>query len=74
MTEIKELLALKVTPNQPCIDVVHQIDAKAREVKAKIAHLQAIQRTLQKMKGSCEGRCSVSDCPILESLDSERHS
>ena len=29
------------------------------------------QRTLQKMKGSCKGRCSVSDCPTLESLDSE---
>ena len=74
LTEIKELLALKVTPNQPCIDVVHQIDAKAREVKAKIAHLQAIQRTLQKMKASYEGRCSVSDCPILECLGSERPS
>ena len=74
LTEIKELLALKVTPNQPCIDVVHQIDAKALEVKAKIAHLQAIQRTLHKMKASCEGRCSVSECPILESLDSGRPS
>jgi DNA-binding transcriptional MerR regulator len=72
LTEIKELLALKVTPNQPCIDVVHQIEAKALEVKAKIMHLQAIYRTLHKMKGSCEGRCAVSDCPILESLDSER--
>ena len=74
LTEIKELLALKVTPNQPCIDVVRQIEAKALEVKAKIAHLQAIERTLRKMKASCEGRCAVSDCPILESLDSERPS
>src|ERR1700693_957912 len=41
LTEIKELLALKVTPNQPCIDVVHQIEAKAVEVKDKIAHLRA---------------------------------
>ena len=70
LTQIKELLALKVTPNQPCINVVHQIEAKALEVEAKIAHLQAIQRTLRKMKASCEGRCSVSECPILESLDS----
>src|SRR5258708_31183334 len=53
LTEIKELLALKVTPNQPCIDVVHQIDTKALEVRAKITHLQAIQRTLRKMKASC---------------------
>src|SRR6202162_5571264 len=41
LTEIKELLALRVAPNQPCIDVVHQIEAKALEVKDKIAHLRA---------------------------------
>ena len=74
LTEIKELLALKVTPNQPCIDVVRQIEAKEIEVKSKIVHLQAIQRTLRKMKASCEGRCSVSECPILESLDAKRPS
>lgn len=71
LTEIKELLAIKVTPNKPCIDVVHQIESKALEVKAKIAHLQAIERTLKNMKASCEGRCAVSECPILESLDSD---
>jgi Hg(II)-responsive transcriptional regulator len=74
LTEIKELLALKVAPNQPCIDVVRQIEAKAVEVKAKISHLQAIERTLRKMKASCNGRCSMSECPILESLDSGRPS
>jgi MerR family mercuric resistance operon transcriptional regulator len=74
LAEIKELLALKVMPNQPCIEVVHQIESKAVEVKAKITHLQAIYGTLRKMKSSCEGRCAVSDCPILESLDSERPS
>lgn len=74
LTEIKELLALKVAPNQACINVVRQIEAKAVEVKAKIAHLRAIERTLRRMKASCEGRCSVSECPILESLDSGRHS
>jgi len=74
LTEIKELLALKVAANHPCVDVVRQIEAKAAEVKAKIAHLRAIERTLRKMKASCEGRCSVSECPILESLDSGRSS
>ena len=71
LTEIKELLALKVAPNQPCIDVVHQIEAKALQVKSKIAQLRAIEHTLDNMKASCEGRCVVSECPILGSLDSE---
>lgn len=70
LSEIKELLALKVAPDQACIDVVHQLEAKALQVKAKIAHLQAIERTLVNMKRSCEGGCSMSECPILNSLGS----
>jgi MerR family mercuric resistance operon transcriptional regulator len=68
LTEIKELLTLKVGPDQPCFDVVHQLEAKTLEVKAKIAHLRGIERTLVNMKRSCEGRCSMSECPILKSL------
>ena len=67
--EVKELLALKVEPHKPCMDVVHQIKAKTIEVQAKITHLQAMKRTLGRMKASCDGRCTVSECPILESLD-----
>ncbi len=74
LTEIKELLALRVDPNQSCKDVVRQIEAKALEVKAKIGHLRAIARTLEKMKSSCDGRCSVGECLILESLNSRRPS
>lgn len=69
LSEIRELLAIKVDPHQPCTDVVHQIETKVREVRAKIAHLQAIRRALDTMKASCEGRCMVSECPILESFD-----
>jgi MerR family mercuric resistance operon transcriptional regulator len=70
LTEIKKMLALKVAPHQPCIDVVHQLQAKTLEVRAKIAHLRAIERTLVNLKDSCEGQCSMSECPILESLGS----
>ena len=71
LNEVRELLTLKVEPRQPCTEVVRQIEAKTREVKAKIAHLQAIERTLDQMNASCEGRCIVSECPILESLDAD---
>ena len=74
LAEIRELLHLKVDPDQLCTDVVTQIDAKTREVAEKIQHLEAIKRTLQRMKDSCDGQCAVSDCPILESLDTEHPS
>jgi hypothetical protein len=53
---------------------VQQIDSKLCEVNAKIAHLRAIQRTLRRMKASCDGHCATSECPILESLDAGRSS
>jgi Hg(II)-responsive transcriptional regulator len=74
LTEIRELLHLKVRPDELCTDVVTQIDAKTREVEEKIRHLEAIKRTLHRMKDSCHGQCAVSDCPILESLDTEHPS
>jgi MerR family transcriptional regulator, copper efflux regulator len=70
LAEIKELLSLRRDPDQLCTDVVHQIDVKTREVEEKIARLKAIRRALMRMRGSCEGACHVSECPILESLDS----
>jgi len=72
LSEIQELLQLKVDPDQLCGDVVRQIEAKTREVEQKIQHLQAIKRTLVRMKDSCDGHCTVTDCPILESLDTEQ--
>src|SRR4051794_16405994 len=41
LAEIRELLHLKVHPDQLCTDVVAQIDAKSREVEEKIRHLEA---------------------------------
>jgi MerR family copper efflux transcriptional regulator len=71
LAEIRELLHLKVDPDQLCTDVVAQIDGKTHEVEAKIRHLEAIKRTLTRMKDSCDGHCTVSECPILESLDTD---
>ena len=69
LAEIKELLALKLHPDQLCTDAVKSIEVKLQEVKEKIRQLRAIERTLTRMKDSCDGNRLVSDCAILESLD-----
>jgi MerR family transcriptional regulator, copper efflux regulator len=71
LAEIRELLDLRRDPEQLCTDAVGHVDAKLSEVEAKIRHLQAIKRALARLKNSCDGNCQVSDCPILESLDTE---
>src|SRR3954452_2690014 len=69
LSEIKELLALRLDPDQLCTEVIQQIYTKAKEVEAKILHLKAIRRALVRLKRSCDGACQMSECPILESLD-----
>lgn len=71
LAEIKELLAIRGNPDELCSDVVRQIDTKTQEVDKRIAHLKAIRRALMRLKNSCDGRCLTSECPILETLDTE---
>jgi MerR family copper efflux transcriptional regulator len=69
LAEIKELLAFKAPPDRSCAEAAKRIQDKLREIEEKIKDLRAIQRTLSRMKKSCEGHCLVSECPILESLE-----
>ena len=71
LAEIRELLALKVDPDQLCTDVVRQVEAKILDIDARIEYLQAMKRVLGQMKDSCSGNCAVADCPILESFETE---
>ena len=71
LAEIRELLHLKVEPEQLCTDVVRQVESKIVDIDARIQHLQAMKRVLRQLKDSCSGKCAVADCPILESFETE---
>lgn len=71
LAEIRELLALKVEPEQLCTDVVRQVESKIVDIDARIKHLQAMKRVLGQLKDSCSGNCAVAGCPILESFETE---
>ena len=71
LAEIRELLALKVDPDQLCTDVVRQVEGKIIDIDARIEHLQAMKRVLGQLKHSCSGNCAVADCPILDSFETE---
>ena len=71
LREIKELLALRATREAKCQDVRRQALHKIEEIDEKIRMLEAIKDVLRKLVKECAStRAPVSDCPILESLDS----
>ena len=69
LSEIKELLALRVAPGKSCADVRARAQAKIADVEQRIAQLDRMKRALAKLATACSGRGPTSDCPILEALE-----
>lgn len=72
LEEIKRLLALRAAPRARCADVrdyaIHKID----DIQEKIRRLKRMHRSLKKLLRECSGDLPVTECPILESLASEK--
>ncbi len=71
LEEILDLLTLRANPDTPCIEVRDRAVTKIDEVADKIRDLQRIKRALTKVAAQCTGQGPVSDCPILDVLESE---
>ncbi len=71
LSEISELLSLRVDPVSTCSDVRQQTESKIADVEEKIRVLQGIKTALEKLAASCVGTGPTSECPILEALDSQ---
>ena len=72
LRETRELLALRVDSKTTCADVREKAQGKIAAVEDKIHSLQAIRNALLRLTSACTGRGPVSECPILDSIDSER--
>jgi len=71
LSEISELLSLRVDPVSTCSDVRQQTESKIADVEEKIRVLKGIKTALEKLAASCVGTGPTSECPILEALDSQ---
>lgn len=72
LKEVKELLSLRVTPGAGCADVLNRARLKIRDIDEKIRALKGMRNALSNLMAECSGKGPVTDCPILESLDSEK--
>jgi len=71
LTEISELLAIRVKPGTKQADVRIRAEAKITDIDQKIRTLQAMKKSLRLLTERCEGCGPLTECPILESLDQE---
>ena len=73
LTEIKELLNLRLDPTTTCEDVRQVAEEKLRNVRAKIQSLQGIEMALGDLIGACAVGGPDGECPILEALEPDWH-
>ncbi len=68
LKEIQELLGLRVRHAAACDTVERKTRAKIGLVQQKIAGLQRVKRTLERLAAACAARRPTDECPILEAL------
>ena len=71
LREIQTLLSLQATPRAKCEDVRAYAEAKTREIDEKIRSLKTMQKALRSLIAECSGKVPVTQCPILDSLESQ---
>ena len=69
LSEIRELLELRLKKNASCTGIRDQALAKVDALNEKIRTLQAMRRALVKLAKACPIDGPVGECPILDALD-----
>ena len=71
LTEIGDLLSLRVSRGTTSRDIRARAKSKIADIEAKIKSLESMKKTLQKLTTVCDGCAPLAECPILDSLDRE---
>lgn len=71
LNDIKELLSLRADPEAGCAEVRACAEAKIKDIDAKIGALTAMKYALSTLVAACSGEGPLTDCPILESLETQ---
>jgi MerR family mercuric resistance operon transcriptional regulator len=71
LSEIRELLSLRIDPTSERSEVRRLAQAKIAGIESKIRTLNATKTALQHLTERCSRCGPANDCPILQSIDSE---
>lgn len=71
LSEIKELLELRLDEDTSCEQVRIKAESKLKEVKQKITDLNRIKKVLGQLIEDCKADGTTEDCVILNALEGE---
>ena len=71
LAEIRGLLAIRIDADRDSSEVRTLAQAKITDIEKKIQTLQRMKEVLGRITERCSGCGPTSECPILESIDSD---
>ena len=71
LSEIRELLAIRIDGDRTSSEVRALAEAKIMAIEEKMQTLQRMKQALGRITERCSGCGPASECPILESIDSD---
>jgi Hg(II)-responsive transcriptional regulator len=71
LSEIEDLLALRVGPGKSCAAAADTADRAMARVEEKVRDLEAMRRSLSQLRSACDKGSPTGDCPILKALEDE---
>lgn len=72
LSEIDQLLDLRLDPQRTCADVKSEAQAKIADIDGKMERLRCMRDALVEITRSCSGAGPTSECPILDAIASSR--
>jgi MerR family transcriptional regulator, copper efflux regulator len=74
LQEIKELMALRITPGTTCEQIRARAHAKSDDIADRIRLLQRMNGALKTLTDACDGKGPMRECPILDALETSEQS
>jgi MerR family transcriptional regulator, copper efflux regulator len=71
LTEIRELLGLRVDPDRTVDDVRQRALATIVDTESKIRDLERIRGALRRLVNTCEAHDSIEQCALLHAIGAE---
>lgn len=71
LSEIRELLNLRVDPSTTCNMVRHKAEVKIRTIEKKIRELERMHTAITDLVERCHGEGPRGSCPILDAFEQE---
>lgn len=71
LTEIEELLGLRVDPRRTAEDVRRHAEEKIADVEEKIRDLRDMRRALRQLVESCEAHGSTDECALMHAIGAD---